>query len=361
MEELKRIVEKEAYAVPMLLELKDLIRRTPPGQGSPVLHFIPSEGPILENPRRCGSPEEEKAAVQRIGIFPSSFNPLTLAHAELVRQAQEDFCLEEVLLVLDSQAMDKVVFGASLEDRLLMLRLFARPFASYRIALSSHGLFLDKLRVLRQLYPSSSTSFYFIVGYDTLVRVLDPKYYADREAALGELFRGSCFLVANRAELAPQHCHDLEGIAIESAPSISKDRPYDLPSLGHGELAGGREEIQVLLDRKENRPFRDRIAFLPLSSFYASLSATLIREKVAQGEEVAGLIPPVIRCFIEETRLYAPPVAVERAGQQGRLDLYDLRNQLLDRLYEVAQPQGFQGFQADLKELLRFAAQDPNL
>lgn len=338
LEALKGIVEKEAYAVPVLLELKDLVCRTPPGQGPPVLHFIPSEGRILGNSSRWGGSEEERGAVRRIGIFPSSFNPLTFAHAELVRQAQEGFSLEKVLLVLDSQAMDKKVFGASLEDRLLMLRLFARSFPNYQVALSSHGLFLDKLRVLRRLYPSSSTSFYFIVGYDTLVRILDPKYYADREAALGELFRGSYLLVANR-----------------------EDYPCDTPSSGHGELAGGREEIQALLDRKENRSFRDRISFLPLSSFYASTSSTLIRERVAHGEEVAGLVPPVIRFFMEETRLYAPPLVMVRAGQELRLDLYELRNQLLERLYEVALLQGFRGFQVDLKEQLRIAVQDPNL
>ncbi|MBI2875927.1 MAG: nicotinate-nicotinamide nucleotide adenylyltransferase [Candidatus Tectomicrobia bacterium] len=343
------MVKKEAYAVPLLLALKDLIHHTPPDQGPPGLQFLPAEGPIPEeSPREFL--EAPTAVPEHIGIFPGSFNPLTLAHVELIRQAQERFCLEEMILVLDSRAMDKEIFGASLEDRLVMLRLFARAFPHYRIALSSHGRFLDKLQALRQRYPFASVSFYFIVGYDTLVRILDPKYYVDREAALRELFQGSYFLVANRADPAsPQ------------PPSSPAGHHCEAPRPAQDELAGGRAEIEALLDRKENQAFRDRIAFLPLSSFYASISSTMVRERVARGEEISGLVPPEIHGFIEETKLYAPPVAVVQSGRPTRIDRYGLRLQLLDRLYQKAGPEDLPEFQADLKELLGLVLQDPHI
>lgn len=247
-------------------EIQDVLRRTPAEQGEPIIHFIPVEKEEGEHSEAC--PRKEPTTIRRLGVFPGSFNPLTVAHVELIRRAREKFHLDEVILVLDAQAMDKEIQGATLEDRLWMLRLFARSCPGYRVAFSSHGRFLDKLRAFSRLCPDVQ-EFCFIVGYDTIVRVLDPKYYDDRERALAELFRGSRFLVANRAD---------DGLA----------------------------ELQTLLVKTENRRFKDRVDFFSLPAPQAHISSTMVREKVAQGGNIRGLVPPAIFRFIRETRLYAP-------------------------------------------------------
>ncbi|MCJ7664527.1 MAG: hypothetical protein MUO24_09850, partial [Desulfobacterales bacterium] len=56
-----------------------------------------------------------------LGVLPASFNPPTSAHQALVRAAGVALPFDEILLILDQQAMDKELLGAPLEDRLLML------------------------------------------------------------------------------------------------------------------------------------------------------------------------------------------------------------------------------------------------
>jgi len=59
------------------------------------------------------------------------------------------------------------------------------------------GVSLRKTDPLRALYPSP-IKFTFIGGFDTILRVIDKKYYGNRKKSLDELFKQSRFLVANR-------------------------------------------------------------------------------------------------------------------------------------------------------------------
>ncbi len=162
----------------------EVIKMTDPS-GPPTINFV----------RRAKKGIETGG--QKLGVFPGSFDPLTEAHIEVIAEARE-YKLGEILLVLDIVNIDKSTFGASLEDRLLMLLLFFAGDEEISIALSSHGLFLDKVRALQGKYPPA-TGIVYLVGYDTIVRILDKKYYQDREAAVTELFADSEFLVAGRS------------------------------------------------------------------------------------------------------------------------------------------------------------------
>ena len=246
-------------------EIRSLVQKTSSEQGKPVIHFI-SLGGKKNNPQEKDPEKKTTKTIRHLGIFPSSFNPLTVAHIELTRKAMEKFDLKEVVLMLDAQAIDKEIHGASLEDRLLMLALFARSYPGYRIAFSSHGRFLDKLKALYRTCPTVQ-EFCFIVGYDTIVRVLDPQYYNNRKKSLEELFQKSRFLVANRA--------------------------YDGPA-----------ELRALFGKPGNESFKDRVEFFSLPASRAHLSSTLAREKISRGEDIEDLVPPVIHQFIREARLY---------------------------------------------------------
>jgi nicotinamide-nucleotide adenylyltransferase len=202
----------------------------------------------------------------RLGIFPASFNPPTQAHLALIRKARRLGNLDEMLVLLDVQAMDKSIIGAGLEDRVLMLeRVFQRDL-KVSIGVSNRGLFVEKLTPLRAAYPSPVV-FTFIVGFDTIVRVMDKRYYSNRDKTLGRLF-GQCeFLVANRE---------------------------------------GKEKhsFEKFLGREENRPYRDKVSFITLPSRFSFVSSSLIRENLQEGKSVQDGLPVPILRFIREKGLY---------------------------------------------------------
>jgi len=196
---------------------------------------------------------------QKLGVLPASFDPLTKAHVAIVSEARK-WGLDEILLVLDKSDVDKKSFAASLEDRILLVTSFFQE-EDISVALSSHGLFLEKLRVLKPLYPPS-TKIYFLVGYDTILRVMDKKYYEDREIALNELFEGSEFLIAGRGDK-------------------------------------GEREILSLFEKEENKRFKNKIEALNIAPF-DFISATEIRRRIEKGEPLGALVPEDILPLISE-------------------------------------------------------------
>jgi len=201
-----------------------------------------------------------------LGIFPASFNPPTRAHLALIRKARRWGHLDEVLVLLDAQAMDKKIIGADLEDRVIMLkRLFQRD-PKVSIGISNRGLFVEKMVPLKRMYPSS-LSFIFIVGFDTILRVMDKRYYSNLDETLDMLF-GLCeFLVANRS---------------------------------------GKEEhsFEELFGRGENLRYRDKVSFITLPPRFSFLSSSLVRKLIAKGQPVDNWVAASILRFIEETGLY---------------------------------------------------------
>jgi nicotinic acid mononucleotide adenylyltransferase len=203
---------------------------------------------------------------QCLGVLPASFNPPTLAHTVLAQEAMHAMRFDEFLLVLDQMAMDKKFIGAPLEDRLLMLLAIFGDDPQTSLGVANRGLFLDKVEALQKIYPSG-TKIYFVVGFDTIVRVLDPKYYRNREQALQRLFSQACFLVANRGDC-------------------------------------DQEDLKELLERNENHFFAARIFPLRVPSSVAWISSTLVRKKLAEGESVDGLVLPQAKEFIKKRGFY---------------------------------------------------------
>ena len=202
----------------------------------------------------------------RLGIFPASFNPPTLAHLALIREAKKQGKLDEILVLLDIQAMDKEPVDATFEDRLAMLKRVFRRDPKVSIGLSNQGLFLEKLRPLRALYPTSS-EVVFIVGFDTILRVMDKKYYRNRKKSLDELFKQSQFLVANR---------------------------------DHYEETA----FKMLFRKRENKIYGDKVVFFTLHPKYSSISSSLVRERITKGQPVDGWVPAAILQFVRKKRLY---------------------------------------------------------
>jgi nicotinamide-nucleotide adenylyltransferase len=187
----------------------------------------------------------------------ASFNPLTVAHVWLIQEAGRIVPPNEVLLLLAKANVDKAVEGFPLERRLSLLLRFAESRPAFSVAAVSHGRFVDKAQAIRPHYPRG-TRLAFLVGFDTLLRLFDPKYYADPAASLSALFGASEFIAANRAPHPP-------------------------------------EAVTAFLARPDVAPYADRIRAVRLPEDIAAISATAIRARLARGEPVTSLVPPEIQ------------------------------------------------------------------
>jgi nicotinate (nicotinamide) nucleotide adenylyltransferase len=204
-----------------------------------------------------------KSTNQKLGVFSASFNPLTNAHVKMIEEAQENYHLAEILLVLAKANVDKEIFGLSLEERLLMIKLYAQERPQFSVAACSHGRFVEKVKAICPLYPKG-TEIYFIIGYDTLKRVFDPKYYTNFESDLMELFSMSRFIVANRG-------------------------------------GNDAEMIEAFLSRAENQPYAEKISLIELTPFYANMSSTEIRHRIQAGKTVDDLVPAEVLSYLKRT------------------------------------------------------------
>ena len=202
----------------------------------------------------------------RLGIFSGSFNPLTVAHIEMIEAAQKKYDLDEILLILARANVDKGVFGLSLADRLLMLKLYAVNREAFSVAACSHGKFIEKIEALKPTYPPD-THFSFIVGYDTFIRLFDPKYYTDLHGALEALFDQCRFIVANR-------------------------QGYNADAV--------RQVIEV----PDYRRYAGCIDLIELPDFYAEISSTDIRTQIQAGNSVDHLVPTEVQEFLKTVEAY---------------------------------------------------------
>lgn len=117
----------------------------------------------------------------RRGVFPGSFNPLTVAHLGVAEQARADHRLDSIELVLSEVALDKPSPpGPPLEER---VALIAEDIADYNwlsVRTTSHQLIAD----IAEGYDA------VLMGADKWEQVNDSSYYgseAERDAALERL------------------------------------------------------------------------------------------------------------------------------------------------------------------------------
>lgn len=199
----------------------------------------------------------------------ASFNPMTLAHVRLIQGASRIRPPDEILLVLAKANVDKTVTGFPLVRRLTLLHRFAESHPTVSVAAISHGRFVDKMQAIRPHYPEG-TRLTFILGFDTLIRLWDPRYYADRDASLLALFAECDIVVANRAPDPP-------------------------------------EAVEAFLTRPDVRPYANRIRVIQLPAEIAAISATDVRARLAHGQPIAGLVPPEIQPLLSPGSHDPPP------------------------------------------------------
>jgi len=185
----------------------------------------------------------------RLGVFPGSFNPPTVAHVALARAALQH--VDEVVFVLPRVFPHKNYGGATFDQRLELLRLATDDESAFSVATSDGGLFLEIARECRDAYgPKIQLS--FLCGRDAAERIVGWNY--DPPATAGDMLREFTLLVAARnGSYAPpaEHSHAV--------------RPVDV---------AGCDDI----------------------------SSTAIRDRIARGEPWEHLVPPSIRAAV--ARIY---------------------------------------------------------
>lgn len=190
--------------------------------------------------RAAGAPE-------RLAILPGSFNPPTLAHIGLIEAAREH--ADEILCVIPQVFPHKIFHGATLEQRLEMLKE-AMPGANCSIAVSERGLFIDIARECRDCY-GLGPELQFVCGTDAAERILTWDY--GRAGAIESMLGEFSLLVAERQ------------VRLEAPPA-----------------------------------FTGRICRLDLAQGLDEISATDVRDRVRRNEPWEHLVPQSIAAQVRK-------------------------------------------------------------
>ncbi|MGI8915430.1 MAG: nicotinate-nicotinamide nucleotide adenylyltransferase [Chloroflexota bacterium] len=206
----------------------------------------------------------------RVAVLAGSFNPPTRAHLGLAEAALATGRFDRLLFALALRTINKERnVGATLAERCAMVAALVKIEPRFAVVVTNRGLYLDQAEAIQQAVAPRDLA--FIVGFDKIVQIVDPRYYVDRDAALGDLFARVRFLVA----------------------------PRD---------GGGRADLDYLFGQAEHRAFRERVQYLPLPQLGGQeqrLSSTQVRELIARGEDVAWAMPQAVLPILTQIAGYS--------------------------------------------------------
>ncbi|KAK9240851.1 hypothetical protein V1525DRAFT_394091 [Lipomyces kononenkoae] len=201
--------------------------------------------------------------VKSLIVFDSSFNPPTVAHLELLTRtiANSTFVSvgsqANVLLLLAVQNADKPTAPAPLPDRLSMMERFSFELApdtpdnkavNVAVGITKYPRFVDKAQAVFDTFPGVEEQIY-LTGYDTLIRLLDGKYYPDQtlQEALGD-FMSRCKIVCYIRDNKPkwgtaaeqvQFVEDIRAGKKTDIPQHWANRIWLLSYASHDDVSGG--------------------------------------------------------------------------------------------------------------------------
>jgi nicotinate-nucleotide adenylyltransferase len=161
----------------------------------------------------------------RLGVFPGSFNPPTVAHLALARAALRH--VDEVVFVLPRVFPHKNYRGATFDERLELLGLATAGESAFAVASSHGGLFLEIAGECRKAY-GSDIQLSFLCGRDAAERIVGWDY--GRPHAAAEMLREFTLLVAARNgsyEPPAEHSHAVRPIEVRGCDEISATEVRD--------------------------------------------------------------------------------------------------------------------------------------
>ncbi|KAL5113219.1 hypothetical protein ACEQ8H_008914 [Pleosporales sp. CAS-2024a] len=254
-------------------------------------------------------------------ILDSSFNPPSMAHLTLATRALKQHAPSaaaphRLLLLLSTHNADKAPGPASFAQRLALMTLFAED-VSHRlqrqqaplpggtqgvpidIGLTKEPYYSDKSTAIQAAAPpcyAPDAVHVHLVGYDTLVRVCNPKYYPHHQPPLSAL--GPFFAAGHQLRVTP--------------------RPADASDASSSALGTVEEQAQYLQRLRDGAEqeagfvpaWADSIDLAPAEAA-AGISSTRVRSaaKEAQWGVVEALCTEGVAAWLQDQALYREDAA----------------------------------------------------
>ncbi|KAJ2956415.1 hypothetical protein NQZ79_g7720 [Umbelopsis isabellina] len=214
-----------------------------------------------------------------IAVLDSSFNPPTLAHKELLLKAATEYSADAYILLFSTKNADKQLTGANTQQRLYMMQKLAVDLheqyniRNIAVGVTKHARFFEKADEihawLRSQNPNRKVQLGFIMGYDTVIRLVDQKYYDQPVVqALQPFFQDNFVICADRAGYTQ--------IDIESFWS-------------------NNQVIHI---------FNDKIQRTTIDDTLASISSTQVRSQIQRNENIDHLVDQNIQQYIRDNCIY---------------------------------------------------------
>lgn len=225
-----------------------------------------------ERPVLNSAPSTQHSALA-VGVLGGTFDPIHYGHLRPADEAREKLGLSEVRVIPAARPPHRAEPFAPARERLAMTRLAVKDFS---------GLAVDE-RELHREGPS-----YTVTTLESLRAELGP--VAPLCLLLGaDAFAG--FNTWHRWQEIPALAHLVVMRRLDSA--VTAD-PASWPEWARPRVARTAQELATVP--------AGRVIFVDVSP--QNISATDLRRRVAQGETIAGLVPPAVEHHIHQHSLY---------------------------------------------------------
>lgn len=254
---------------------------------------------------------------QTLYILDSSFNPPSLAHFTLASSAlKKSAPLEQspyrLLLLFSTHNADKAPSPASFVQRIALMTAFAEDLSqslkkgtcssnadvtniSIDIGLTKEPYYSDKSAAIAQATPlfyASNPRHVHLVGYDTLIRFCNPKYYPKHDPPLSAL--ESFFAAGHKLRVT--------------------QRPADANDESSREFGSTQEQAKYLQDLKDGKQeeagfqsaWSNNIEMVEAEEG-VGISSTRVRDAAKQGrwDIVSELCTESVAAWIKDQKLYS--------------------------------------------------------
>ena len=199
----------------------------------------------------------------KTGIYGGTLNPIDIGHLAIVEEFRRGLGLDRVLLIPTRVPPHKAAPDlASAGERFAMCRLAAQgkpwlELSDIEMRREGKSYTAETLEELSALYPQDQ--FYLLMGEDMFL-------------TLGRWYR-------------PETIFSLASVC------TTPRSPDGLDAL--------RQKALEYTGQFQARCFLEHIPYLPISS-------TQVRQAVARGEDISGLVPQAVAAYMKERGLYRP-------------------------------------------------------
>ena len=215
-------------------------------------------------------------AVERIGLFGGTFNPIHLGHLRGAEIVAEKFLLGKLFFIPSYIPPHKEsVHITSPRHRLRMVELALESFpdfhsSSIEIDAGGKSYSIVTLKKMKTLYPRARI--FFLLGVDAFLEI---ETWREYESVLEQC----SFIIMSRPQFRLEDAH----LVLNSTYS---QRVIDLSS-----------STSVDIDNSANL-----IYLVPIQAL--DISSTEVRERVNKNQSIKGLVPESVEHYIKENGLY---------------------------------------------------------